>query len=89
MKQEEFRTALWLDESGVVEEKSRHTGIRGGDLNGTVLKDMTITSKEPCHGGIRITGGDYRIENLTVQLDGSGGDDFGGKGTVLVCAGFA
>ena len=89
MKQEEFRTALWLDESGIVEEKSQHTGVTGGELNGTVLKDITITSEEPCYGGIRITGGDYRIENLTVQLDGSGGDDFGGKGTGLVCAGNA
>ena len=30
MKQEEFRTALWLDESGVVEEKSQRACRKKG-----------------------------------------------------------
>ena len=89
MKQDAYPTALWLDESGVVEEKSQRAGLTGGALDGNTLRNVTITSTEPCYGGIRIVGGEYTIDNLTTMLDGSGGDDFGGKGTGLVCAGTA
>lgn len=89
MKQDAYPTALWLDESGIVEGQSQRTGITGGSLDGHTLRDMTITSETPCYGGIRIVGGEYTVDNLTVELDGSGGDDFGGKGTGLVCAGTA
>lgn len=87
MIQEQYRVALWADENGIDEARSEKKGISGGTIAPGELSGLTITSQEPCYGGIRLTGGEYHISDLTVRLDGSGGDDFGGKGTGLVCAG--
>lgn len=89
MNQQQYPVALWADEKGIDESRSEKKGISGGSITPGEMSGVTITSAEPCYGGIRITGGNYHIQDLTIRLDGSGGDDFGGKGTGLVCAGNA
>ncbi len=85
--QQTYDVALWLDAQGIDAEKSQKTGLTGGRVEPGLVSGVAIESKTPCYGGIRITGGEYEIRDLSMKLDGSGGDDFGGKGTGLVCAG--
>ena len=87
--QQPYDVALWLDAQGTDAEKSQKNGLTGGRVEPGLVSGVTIESETPCYGGIRITGGEYEIRDLSVKLDGSGGDDFGGKGTGLVCAGDA
>ena len=87
--QQPYDVALWLDAQGTDVEKSQKTGLTGGRIEPGLVSEVVIESKTPCYGGIRITGGEYEIRDLSIKLDGSGGDDFGGKGTGLVCAGDA
>ena len=84
-----YDVALWLDGNGVNEAFSRRTDMSGGTVEAGNVSGVAVESREPCYGGIRVTGGTWEIDDLTVKLDGSGGDDFGGKGTGLVVAGNA
>ena len=61
MKQEQYRVALWADETGIDEDRSEKKGISGGSITPGEIAGVSITSTEPCYGGIRLTGGDYQI----------------------------
>lgn len=88
-----YHAALFVDESGVVDEKSV-TEALGKDAvyDGTHAENVTIDSTDPSFNGIIIAGGiDYTIAKATIRFDTDGDGlqscDFSGKGTAITSFG--
>jgi hypothetical protein len=83
-----FRQALYIDKTGIVENKSVRSAIIGGEVTATGAKNITITSKGKNFNGIYIANGvSYTIEGAKFDFEGNGGNDFAGFGAALMSTG--
>lgn len=87
-----YHTALFVDASGVVDEKSVTEAIQGGSFDGTKAEGLTIEGTDPSFNGIIVAGGiDYTISKATIRFDTDGDGlqacDFSGKGTAITSFG--
>jgi uncharacterized lipoprotein YehR (DUF1307 family) len=82
-----FRQALFLDDRGIVPEKSVLSAVSKENISDDSLNDFTITSAGECFNGIYAAGGAHTVENLTVNFTGNGGDDFAGFGAAVMSTG--
>lgn len=83
-----FRQALYVDTTGVVEDKSVTSAVRGGQVTDTGAKNITIASEGENFNGIFATGGGtYTVEDAKIDFTGNGGNDFVGYGAAVMSAG--
>ncbi len=88
-----YHAALFVDGSGVVEEKSVTGAIGdGASYDGARAENVTIESTDPSFNGIIVAGGiDYTISKATIRFDTDGDGlqacDFSGKGTAITSFG--
>ncbi len=88
-----YHAALFVDESGVVDEKSVTEALgKGAVYDATHAENVTIDSTDPSFNGIIIAGGiDYTIAKATIRFDTDGDGlqacDFSGKGTAITSFG--
>jgi hypothetical protein len=83
----QFRQALFLDKSGIVEAKSVLAAAGDYKLKNGTLTDVRITSRGEAFNGIFVAGGTYTIKDAVLDFSGNGGDDFDGYGAAVMAAG--
>ncbi|MGD9364373.1 MAG: hypothetical protein PVH87_01670 [Desulfobacteraceae bacterium] len=82
-----FRQAFYLDDNGLVEEKSVLSAVMGRKWAGGPLKNMLIRSDGENFNGIYATGGDRTIRNTKIDFFGNGRSDFAGYGAAVMATG--
>jgi hypothetical protein len=82
-----FRQALYLDKTGVVEDKSVLAAAGPYKLSDGVLSGAHITSLGDNFNGIFVAGGTYTIKNPVIDFTGNGADDFDGYGAAIMAEG--
>jgi len=83
----QYRQALYLDKTGIVEAKSVLSAAGNYKLSNGVLTGAKITSKGEKFNGIFVAGGTYTIKDAVIDFTGNGGDDFDGFGAAVMAAG--
>ncbi len=87
-----YHTALFVNETGVVDGKSVTEAISAGTYDKTRAEGITIDSTDPSFNGIIVAGGiDYTIAKATIRFntdgDGRQSCDFSGKGSAITSFG--
>jgi hypothetical protein len=88
-----YHTALFVDDTGVVDSKSVTQAIGdGATYDETHAENVTIRSTDPSFNGIMVSGGiQYTIAKATITFDTDGDGrqscDFSGKGTAIAAYG--
>lgn len=88
-KTSNYRTAMYIDNNNLIEEKSVLSAINGGKYTNKELIGAKIVSENDCFNGAVITGGEYLIKDLHANMTGYGENDFCGKGATILAAGDA
>ncbi|MEQ5807808.1 hypothetical protein J3369_10345 [Alteromonas sp. NFXS44] len=83
-----FRTALYVDESGIDNKKSIVEAIAKGQFSDTTARNLTITSSSDNFNGVMINGPvNYTISDSTFDFTGNGDgsevSDFSGFGAAI------
>ena len=81
---QKMKAAVYVDENGIVENRSVLAAVQGGTLTGSGLSDAAIVSNGEGFGAAAIDNCDFTVKNVTVTMNGTGGDDFNGKGCAFV-----
>ncbi len=76
-----YRSALMIDtdENGrqfIDEARSAKTAIVGAEITETGIRGGSITTHDDWFNGITVADGEYRIEDMKLNMEGRGGDDF-------------
>ena len=82
-----FRQAMYLDENGVVVERSVPAAIRGHRRHGGVITGLKIRSSGDAFNGVVAKGGNHHLMGPVIDLSGAGGDDFAGFGAGVLASG--
>lgn len=76
-----FHTAICIDNGKYLRNKSVPSVVHGGKVTGKKIEDIYIASEEKSFNGILVAGNtEYEINNVKMDLDGSGDNDFLGAG---------
>lgn len=84
-----FRTALFVKDGAVQEDKSVRAAILGGTVTGDQAVNLKIDDRQHLFNGVMITGGKYRIDGADLSFVGNGGNDFQGYGAGIMTTGDA
>jgi hypothetical protein len=84
-----YRSALYVGKDGIKPERSVTAALQNGSYDEKSLNGVTIKSCSEGFGGVIVDSTDYKISNLTIAMDGTGGNDFSGLGTGVLAAGDA
>ncbi len=79
-----IRQAIYLDESGYVEEKSVPAAVYGDSES---LENLQIYSTGESFDGIYAAGGDHTVNNATIYLVENGRSDMVGQGAAIYATG--
>ncbi len=82
-----IRQALYLDATGVVQDKSVPAAATYDTAGSFNLKNLSVTSTGEDFDAVYATGGSWKLDNATITLTGNGRSDFAGYGTALVATG--
>ena len=87
-----YHTALFVNETGVVDSKSVTEAMTEGTYDGEKAEGVVINGTDPSFNGIIVAGGiDYTISKATIKFDTDGDGlqscDFSGKGTAITSFG--
>ncbi len=82
-----FRQAIFLDQNGVVKDKSVLAAAGNYSLNDGVLTGVHIESIGANFNGVLVTGGTYTLKNPVLDFLGNGGNDFAGYGAGIMSDG--
>jgi hypothetical protein len=82
-----FRQALYLDDTGLVEDKSVLAAVLGPKPRDHAVRNIGIRSTGENFNGIYVTGGSYDINNVRIDFIGNGRSDFIGYGAAVVATG--
>lgn len=79
--QHPYRSALMIDTDGegrqfVDEKRSAQTAIVGAEISADAIRGGSITTHDDWFNGITVADGTYRIEDMKLDMEGRGGDDF-------------
>ncbi len=85
----DYRTALYVDENGIAENKSVLSALAACQYSSSGISGGHIASMGPLFNAVVVNNCSYEISDLDVQLTGRGGDDFNGYGACLIAAGTA
>lgn len=84
-----FRTALFVENGKIVEDKSVRAAILDGQVSGEKAEHLKIDNREHLFNGVMITGGKYEIDGADLSFVGNGGNDFQGYGAGIMTTGDA
>jgi hypothetical protein len=82
-----FRQAIYLDETGIVKEKSVLSAVTGKRRPKGPKKSMFIRSKGENFNGIFAAGGTHTMKNVKIDFSGNGRSDFVGYGAAAMSTG--
>jgi hypothetical protein len=82
-----FRQALYLDDTGVVEEKSVLSAVVGNRRPHGHMSHMFIRSEGENFNGIFAAGGTHTMNNVKIDFSGNGRSDFVGYGAAAMATG--
>ncbi len=82
-----LRQALYLDEAGVVSDKSVIAAVVGKLPADGKINDIKISSTGECFNGIYVAGGSYSLNNVKINFTGDGRSDFEGYGSAIMATG--
>jgi hypothetical protein len=83
-----FRQALYLDESGLDEDKSVLAAVVGKKPTGdSTIKNILIRSTGENFNGIYAAGGSYTVKNAKIDFTSNGRSDFVGYGAAVTSRG--
>jgi hypothetical protein len=76
-----YRSALMVDtdkdgKQFIDEKRSALTAIVGAEISESGIKGGEITTHDDWFNGITVADGEFRIENMKLNMEGRGGDDF-------------
>ncbi|MGB4659749.1 MAG: hypothetical protein WBI07_11240, partial [Mobilitalea sp.] len=84
---EDYRTAIYIDETGLVKSQSVSSAVSGGKVTSKVASNINITSNSDNFNAIIVNGANYTVKNSTFNFisksDGSNVSDFTGYGAVI------
>jgi hypothetical protein len=81
---QEFRAAILIENGKYVPEKSVAAIVQGGKVTDKAATGVTIMGTEGKFNGIMITGdSEYTIDNVKIDFEGNGGNDFSGFGASI------
>jgi hypothetical protein len=84
-----FRQALYLDDTGLVKEKSVLAAVLGPMPRDHEIRNILIRSTGENFNGIYVTGGSYHARNVKIDFSGNGRSDFIGYGAAVAATGTA
>ncbi|MCC8356914.1 MAG: hypothetical protein LJU34_03545, partial [Oscillospiraceae bacterium] len=87
--EEDYRTALYVDENGVNEDLSVTAAIIEGEYDNEGASGLYINSQNDLFDGVIVVSGEYTIDGLTMIAEGNGEDDFAGYGVGIAVGGDA
>lgn len=83
-----FRSALLINNGEIKTDQSVLAALNTDSIDHRTLNDAKITSKQALFNGIVVDGKSrYTINNLTMSLEGNGGNDFAGWGAGVASLG--
>ena len=80
----QMKAAVYVNKDGIVEDRSVLAAVQGGAVTGTAMEGVSIVSDGEGFGAIAIDDCDYTIKDMKFRANGTGGDDFNGKGCAIV-----
>ena len=87
-KQQEFRTAILIQDGKYVPEKSVAAVVQGGKVTDKSATGITLMGTEDNFNGIVVTGNsEYTVDGLKIDFEGEGDNDFIGYGSGIACFG--
>jgi len=82
----ELASVIYITDEGLQEGQSILSAATSGEITDTKVSGVTISSDVDAVSGIRAGGSaEIEVENVTINLNGEGGNDFMGQGAAL-CA---
>jgi hypothetical protein len=82
-----FRQALYLDQTGIVKEKSVLAAVVGKRRCGGPLRNIHIRSDGENFNGIFAAEGTHTMKNVRIDFCGNGRSDFAGYGAAIMATG--
>ena len=82
-----LRQALYLNESGIVDDKSVLSAVTFKKQSASDIDEISIRSTGECFNGIYVAGGSYTMKNVKIDFKGNGRNDFAGYGAAIVGTG--
>lgn len=82
-----FRQGLYVDSTGVVDDKSVKAIVIGGKVTTDSAVNVNINSDEESFNGIYVAGGTYNVKGAKMDSIGNGGNDFAGFGAGIMATG--
>ena len=82
-----FRQAMYLDGTGLVADKSVPAAVTGFQPDTFLIENPLIRSTGENFNGIFVAGGDYLVEDATIDFVGNGRSDFVGYGAAVTARG--
>jgi len=82
-----FRQAIYMDDTGIVADKSVLPAAGSYSLNNGLLTGVDIQSEGEAFNGIYVSGGTYTIKDPIIDFTGNGGNDFAGYGAAIMSTG--
>lgn len=82
-----FRQGLYVDSTGVVDDKSVKAVVVGGNVTTDSAVNVNINSDEESFNGIYVAGGTYNIKGSKIHFIGNGENDFAGLGAGIMATG--
>lgn len=83
----QFRTAVYGDETGVVESASVKEAFVGGKCEGSELSGATVRAEDVNFNAVILNNGNWNVRDLNVKLQGEVGNDFKGLGAAVLAMG--
>jgi hypothetical protein len=81
---QEFRAGILIEDGKYVPGKSVPAIVQGGKVTDKATTGVTIMGTEGKFNGIMITGNsEYTIDNVKLDFEGNGGNDFSGFGAII------
>ena len=80
---QKMRAAVYVTKNGIDSSRSVLSAMQGS-VHSAGINGATMTSEGEGFGAVVIDDCDYTIRDLTVTMNGTGGDDFNGKGCAIV-----
>jgi len=82
-----YRTAIYIDSTGLVESLSVRQAVSGGTVTSASASGITVNSTSDNFNGIIVNGGEYVVNdsnfNFSSKSDGSNVSDFNGFGAAI------
>jgi hypothetical protein len=85
-----FRTAVYINDGAYVADKSVAAAAPGATVTNAQASNLNITSKAEKFNGIIVTGNsNYTLNNVKIDMNGNGRNDFAGYGAAIMGSGNA